>query len=76
MTNEKFERLQREKFKHLSLDELFASSDRLNNLEFPRHSHYTLMDEIANEIDRREDEVLELRFPSFTRMNRAAGGSI
>ncbi len=55
MTNEKFERLQVEKFKHLSLDELFAASDRLNNLEFPRHSHYTLMDEISNEIDRREN---------------------
>jgi len=50
MTNEKFERLQVEKFKHLSLDELFAS----RWIHLARHSHYTLADEIANEIDRRE----------------------
>jgi hypothetical protein len=57
MTNEKFERLQVEKFKHLSLDELnnLAGLDTLFDQHFPRHSDYTLADEISNEIDRREN---------------------
>ena len=54
MTNEKFERQQREKFEHVSLDKLRAELTSLNNLDFPHHHDYTLMDEIANEIDRRE----------------------
>jgi len=54
MTNDEFERQQREKFEHVSLDKLRAELTSLNNLDFPRHHDYTLMDEIANEIDRRE----------------------
>ena len=61
------------KLEHLSFTELEVELNRLSNLEWPSHRDYTLTDEITNEIYRR----LELlRFPSFTRMNRAAGGSI
>jgi len=41
------------KFERLSLDELYAMSDTLNNQHNWNHNDYTLADEIANEIDRR-----------------------
>ena len=41
------------KFARLSLDELYAMSDTLNNQQNWNHNDYTLADEIANEIDRR-----------------------
>jgi hypothetical protein len=52
-TDNEFEQRQREKFKHLSLDELYAMNDTLNSQDNWYPNDYTLADEIANEIDRR-----------------------
>jgi hypothetical protein len=81
MTNDEFERLQVKKLEHLSFTELEVELNYLNNLEWPSHRDDYTLTEITNEIDRRLDlwrprGLLRFPVPSFTRMNRAAGGSI